>query len=156
MLPYRVLASSAPTVVDSASAQETTPARTPFPRTGNGIEAGAHDFIAKPFRQEKLIDLLCAHLELQPVYVCAGADPAEQSITPPVIPPAERLQGLLALAQRGDVQNLLLRIEELQLLDRTYAAFAAQARTLAESYRMQELRRWLERCRAIPNECSAA
>ena len=120
------------------------------------IEAGAHDFIAKPFRQEKLIDLLCAHLELQPVYVCAGADPAEQSIPPLVIPPAERLQGLLALAQRGDVQNLLLRIEELQLLDRTYAAFAAQARTLAESYRMQELRRWLERCRAIPNECSAA
>ncbi|MFC0399832.1 PAS domain S-box protein [Paraburkholderia rhizosphaerae] len=121
------------------------------------LEAGADAFIPKPFRQERLLELLCSHLSLSPVYAPGGdetgaaaredeADAAampEALDAPLVAPPAEALHTFVELAARGDITQLLAEAARLEQTDRTYAPFAAQLRVLGGAYRMQALRRWL-------------
>ncbi|GAB7524795.1 ATP-binding protein [Paraburkholderia sp. 2C] len=122
------------------------------------LEAGADAFIPKPFRQERLLELLCAHLSLNPVYASGGggvdaragcdaeADaPAftEMPDAPLVAPPADALRRFVELAARGDITQLLAEAARIEQSDRAYMPFAAQLRALGGAYRMQALRRWL-------------
>ena len=125
------------------------------------LEAGADAFIPKPFRQERLLELLCVHLSLNPVYASGGAGACLETAraacnaaagappgtdipdAPLVAPPADELRRFVELAARGDITQLLAEAARIEQSDRVYAPFAAQLRALGGAYRMQALRRWL-------------
>jgi signal transduction histidine kinase/ActR/RegA family two-component response regulator len=116
-------------------------------------EAGADDFLAKPFRLERLLELLRAHLGLGLVYESADAVPpaAEgdrgQGAT---VPSRPTLDILLDLAMRGDIRQLLERAERLEREDRRQAPFVAELRTLAERFQVKKLCQWLADAREGP------
>jgi PAS domain S-box-containing protein len=118
------------------------------------IESGANDFIAKPFRQEKLLDTLCKHLGLTPIHALDETDAGTATGEPAAIPGTEQLHGLLQMATRGDIKGLLDTVEHLESLDPAYSSFVAQMRTRTAGYQMKELRRWLKSLKDT-NECLA-
>ncbi|MGH8588361.1 MAG: response regulator [Gammaproteobacteria bacterium] len=110
------------------------------------LEAGADDFLPKPFRQGKLLELLSQHLGLTLRYLTDGELSPGPSRQPPsdlTLPPAEQLRVLLDLARRGDIQSLLREANHLEGLGEAYKPFAGQLRTLAEAYEVKKLRHWL-------------
>jgi PleD family two-component response regulator len=108
------------------------------------IEAGANDFVAKPFREDKLLAVLCANLDLTLVY--ADDKPAVQSegAETLVVPDEAQLRTLLDSASRGDIKSFLEQLNQLEATDPAYAPFVQQLRIRAAGYRMKELRRWLK------------
>jgi PAS domain S-box-containing protein len=119
------------------------------------IEAGANDFVAKPYRQEKLLAVVCTHLGLEPVYAEDKAAPPAAVAAPLVVPPAGELRTLLDLASRGDIKRFLERLTHVEQLQPAYAPFVNQLRTRAAGYRMKELRRWLKSFEGMMDECPA-
>jgi PAS domain S-box-containing protein len=103
------------------------------------LAAGADDFLGKPFRQHKLLELLSRHLGLALGYaddaVAAEAKP-ERLVAPP-----NDLAELRELARRGDVKGLTMQGERLAA---DHPAFAAQLRALAGACELKKLRRWLD------------
>lgn len=116
------------------------------------LEVGANDFLPKPFRREKLLDLLSAHLGLKLVHAVDGerASPHRQPSPELIVPPAEQLQTLLDLARCGDINNLLQQAGDLEALGEGYSPFAVQLRILAETYQMKKLRHWLKGLEGAP------
>jgi len=117
------------------------------------LEAGADAFLSKPFRVEKLLDLLCTPLKLRLIY--AQEQTTLESAAPPVVPDGEQLQRLHDIAARGDIKNLLQQVTHLESLDPAYLPFVAQLRARVAAYQMKELRRWLKSLRPAGHECPA-
>ena len=109
------------------------------------LEAGADDFLPKPFRHERLLELLSTGLGLTLVYADARAEDwgAPQALQAP--PPAECLQTMLEAARRGDRERLIEQAREAEKLG--YAPFAAHVLALVEGFKMKKLRHWLESLR---------
>lgn len=110
------------------------------------LEAGADDFLPKPFRRERLLDLLRTHLGLTLRY--AEGATCEAPVPPPaadIVPPsAESIARFLAAARQGDIETALAEARALEASDARYAPFAAEVRRLAEGFQMKRLRQWLE------------
>ncbi|MGH8732914.1 MAG: response regulator, partial [Burkholderiales bacterium] len=111
------------------------------------LEAGADDFLAKPFRQERLFQLLATHLGARLIRAEAliatgdgssGADPAGFAI-----PPQQTLRTLLDLARQGNIGALREHAERLAALDPLHAAFAARIGAYLDGFQMKKLRQWL-------------
>ncbi len=113
------------------------------------LEAGADDFLAKPFRLEKLADLLRLHLGLEWIY--GREDPRAQETGPQpslfLLPEPERTI-LLDLARRGDIKGILAEAGRLEQADPRYAAFLQEVRTLAEDFKVKQLCRFLDATKA--------
>lgn len=110
------------------------------------LEAGADDFLPKPFRQGKLLELLSQHLGLMLRYLDEDEHSPSPFHRPPsdlTLPPAEQLRSLLDLARRGDIRSLLRQANHLEGLGETYQPFAGRLRDLAEAYEIKKLRHWL-------------
>ncbi len=109
------------------------------------LEAGADDFLPKPFRHERLLELLSTGLGLTLVYADARGEErgAPQALQAP--PPAECLQTMLEVARRGDRERLIELARDAE--DLGYARFAADVRALVEGFKMRKLRHWLESLR---------
>ena len=105
------------------------------------LAAGADAFLPKPFRQEELLELLRDRLGLELVYASDAGSPAfgEAPDGEIVVPPGAELAILRDLAQRGDLRNLLARIERLEQSDYSYRPFAAQLRGLAERFQIKKI-----------------
>ena len=106
------------------------------------LAAGADDFLSKPFRQEKLLELLGARLGLDLVYASDAAGSPASDKAPDgeiVVPPDGELAILRELAQRGDLRNLLAQVERLERADQRYAPFAARLRGLAERFQLKKI-----------------
>jgi len=118
------------------------------------LEAGANDFLAKPFRLERLLDLLRTHLGIEPIYENAPAeDPSAVAAARDlerVVPTALELDALLDFARRGHVKQILTEAERLETQDARYAAFIAQVRALTEQFQVKKLCQLLERARSHP------
>jgi len=115
------------------------------------IASGANEFIPKPFRQDKLLDLLCKHLGLKLVRALPhNADGADEQPSPLMTPPGNQLQKFVDLALRGDVRQLMREANALEAEDQAYQPFADRVRALGEAYRMKELRRWLSSLAGTP------
>ena len=107
------------------------------------LEAGADDFLPKPFRHERLLELLSTGLGLTLVYADARAeDRGEPQARTAPPPPAECLQTMLEAARRGDRERLIEQARDAEELG--YAPFAAHVRALVEGFKMRKLRHWLE------------
>jgi CheY-like chemotaxis protein len=108
------------------------------------LEAGADDFLPKPFRHGRLLELLSTGLGLTLVYADASADEggAPQALQ---VPPAERLRTMLEAARRGDRERLIGQARDAEELG--YVRFAADVRALVEGFKMRKLRHWLESLR---------
>jgi PAS domain S-box-containing protein len=112
------------------------------------LEAGADDFLPKPFRLERLMELLRAHLGIELVYETDGAGVAPAPGAARVLPPAAELARLLDLARRGDVAQILARVRDLEEHDAGYARFAGEIRVLAERFQVKKLCQLLEEARS--------
>ncbi|MEP7286224.1 MAG: PAS domain S-box protein [Chloroflexota bacterium] len=109
------------------------------------FEAGADAFLPKPFRFEKLIDLLGQHLALEWIAEEPAVQPepaVPESITPP---PEADLNMLFDLAMRGDVRGIQLQANRLS--QSGYKGFAAELESLAQSFRVKELRQFIKQHR---------
>ncbi len=120
------------------------------------LDAGADDFLPKPFRLDKLLDLLCRHLGLELIYAEKPDDRPPASEQEPrvldtrIVAPAAELPGLLDLARRGDITKVLERARQLEEADDRYASFATELRSLAERFQVKRLCQFLEDARPEP------
>jgi signal transduction histidine kinase/DNA-binding NarL/FixJ family response regulator len=121
------------------------------------LEAGADDFLPKPFRRERLLGLLSTHLDLRLLY----ADEGEARLSQPrpldaaalIIPSAEHVDAIIESARCGDLERLCEQTQELAQLGEPYVPFAAEVRRLAEGFQMKKLRQWLENVRDLYESC---
>jgi CheY-like chemotaxis protein len=109
------------------------------------IAAGADDFLAKPFRLERLLEMLSHHLALEPVYAeDASADSADV-----VFPAPDVVAELLEHARRGDIKQVLERAGRIEAADARHRAFVRDVRALAEQFQVKRLCLFLEEGRPI-------
>ncbi len=109
------------------------------------IAAGANDFLPKPFRLTKLLDLLSHYLGVELIF---EADQGEAESMPrhrsnSVILPTNRWNILMELAKRGDIGHLREQAEQLSQLDEHYGPFTEELRTLAEGFQVKKIRQLL-------------
>jgi len=116
------------------------------------VDAGVHHFLPKPFRQDKLLGLLCEQLQLTPIYAPDEMSAHEAPLAPLTVPPVGRLRALRDLAARGDIKNLQHQMTQLEALDDVYSPFVAQLRLRTAAYQMKELRRWLRTLEVTAHE----
>ncbi len=115
----------------------------------DSLQAGCNDFIAKPFRLERLEELLRIHLGLEWVY--EEEPPPPQPPTAPetpgamVAPPASELAVLLDLSKRGNIRGITELGERLAQSNAAYAPFAAELRHLARGFKLREIRELVSR-----------
>ncbi len=114
------------------------------------LKAGTDNFLSKPFRINKLLDLLREYLPIELVYDRETQEVHPSPVTPTVAPqldiplPAhEILEGLLNLAKRGDVKNILIQIEELSR-EPDYQVFTTKVGRLAKGFQVTKLCEYLE------------
>jgi signal transduction histidine kinase/FixJ family two-component response regulator len=111
------------------------------------LAAGADDFLAKPFQVDRLLDLLCRHLGLEPVHEApspADARPATGAASSLVFPSPDVLASLLAHARRGDIREVLEHAGRLETEDARYRAFAGELRGLAQRFQVKKLCQFLQ------------
>ncbi len=112
------------------------------------IEAGADDFLSKPFCLEKLLGILCHRLGLELVVEADGNEyaPRQECETPPeqTVLPSEQREALIELAKRGDIKRLREQAMRLVQLHQRYAPFAEALCTLAERFQIKKIRQLLE------------
>lgn len=89
--------------------------------------------------------MLRVRLGLDLVYASDPGSPASDQAPDGeiVAPPDAELAILRELAQRGDLRNLLARVERLERANARYAPFAARLRGLAERFQIKKINEWL-------------
>lgn len=115
------------------------------------IAAGANDFLPKPFRLSKLLDLLSHHLELELVFEADNpkAKPELSYQSHLVVLPADLWNTLMELAKRGDIRQLRQQAEQLPILDTRYGPLAEELHHLADRFQIKKI---LQLISAAPHE----
>ncbi len=117
------------------------------------LKAGTNNFLSKPFRINKLLELLHQYLPIELVYDTTYIDSALPSTTtqqPEILfPPSNIVETLLNLAKRGDVKNILIQIEKLASTS-DYQAFIDKVETLAKNFQVSKLCQFLEKTGNTP------
>lgn len=117
---------------------------------GESFSAGSDDFLAKPFRFGKLLDLLASHLHLEWIYENdAQVIEPEQGDSIMIAPPEVDLVHLLDLAKRGNIRGLTDEADRLTVLG--YKGFAANLRMLTRSFKLKEIRDFIQHHREQGN-----
>ena len=113
------------------------------------LQAGANDFLSKPFRISRLVQLLCGHLQLDIVY-----DETDKGLPTPthqathvspsmVIPDLEVVEELRTLALSGNIAKILQRVQTLEGTNPTLHEFLIKVRSLCEQFQVKKLRTFL-------------
>jgi PAS domain S-box-containing protein len=117
------------------------------------VEAGCHDFVAKPVSKQILFNRLRSHLKFDWIYESegdrdyseSGAHPPSANFPEPIIPPPiQTLLRLNELALIGDIMEIHKVIQELEALDRKFNPFVAEVRTLAKALKISEIQRFIK------------
>ncbi len=118
------------------------------------IKAGSNDFLAKPFKLTKLLNMIQQHLNIKWIYEENGpAIPAkitDNSIfTVPslksqsVAPSQAELNALFDLVRRGDIDGLMAEANQLEANDAQLTPFVNHIRQLTKGFRVKELREFV-------------
>jgi CheY-like chemotaxis protein len=117
----------------------------------NASLSGFDDFIPKPIRENELFDVLAKHLNLQWVRNASDAPPSfvssQDAADAPlneVLPPVDKVRGLIAFAKRGDVMALRSEIEKMSTSNSAYRTFCERLKRLAADFRMAAIQKLLQ------------
>ncbi|EAZ89948.1 hybrid sensor histidine kinase/response regulator [Crocosphaera chwakensis] len=103
---------------------------------------GCDDFITKPIDENKLLNLLKKHLQLEWIYEPLKASKLEASGIME-IPPKEELTQFNDLVKRGLLPKVQQKAEQLKKQDKKYTIFAQKVAQLAEDFEVQQLQQFL-------------
>ncbi len=112
-------------------------------------EAGANDFLSKPFRINRLLELFRDHLQLELQYESTEdiREPHVQVVEGVsetlVLPSKDELSRLLNLAMRGDIKNLLHEVNDLEVGTPELTPFMEHVKTLAKNFQVKKLCQYL-------------
>lgn len=110
------------------------------------LGAGCDDFIAKPVKEEILLEKLAHYLGLAWHYSSPPAPVPRQR--PPqvavVMPAPAELQQLYECARKGDIRGIHNLLEQIARANADHQPFVAEVRELARGYRVKELREFLQ------------
>lgn len=113
------------------------------------IQAGADDFLSKPFRAERLLDRLARHLGLELLFDVEKppqSTPGERGKQTMTLP-TKHWETLTELARQGDIKKLRESAQQLSELDAHYQSFAKELQSLAERFQMKKIRYLLKTTR---------
>lgn len=108
------------------------------------IEAGCNDFLSKPLQISELLGKLKLHLSLDWTY--QGKEPEEtrtETNHPMILPPPNIMNDLGQYLKIGDLLGLKQQLNELIKTDASYQSFALRIRTLANEFRIGEIKKIL-------------
>ena len=106
-------------------------------------DAGADDFIAKPFRQEHLSKILEQRLGLTWEYAATTHSEPKEEDRAVVAPPAPELAVFLDLATSGNMLGIETRASELGTEDEKFIPFAEHVTELAKDFRIEEVQHFI-------------
>lgn len=119
------------------------------------IAAGSNAFLPKPIRFADLFGLFQEHLSIEWIYATEPPPQTDGSFNPArsganltaggSAPAREILQELLVAAQRGDIQALHERVEQIQRSSYDSPIFIQTLHDLINNYQIQKLCTWLEK-----------
>lgn len=118
----------------------------PFGELRNlSLDAGCDGFLAKPFSLQALLRVIEAHLNIDWVYV-EPQQAGETSEAAPrfVLPDQEALKKLLDLAKKGSIVEFKSALQAVQVGGENYDLFLLEMRTLAQEFRLRDIRSRLE------------
>ncbi|NEP55562.1 MAG: GAF domain-containing protein [Symploca sp. SIO2G7] len=118
-------------------------------------EAGCDDFLPKPISKRDLLAKIQNYLELSWVYqrneqlsgyksesvTDSLTDIQSQKLVPP---PVEELNMMYDLARKGLIDSLIEQTERLKKMDRQYLPFAEKIQTLAQKFKIKEIRQFIQ------------
>ena len=108
------------------------------------LEVGCNEFIAKPIRTEILLDLLQKYLPLEWVYEKPKTSSLlvqEETQIPYVAPSSEQALVLFKLIMSGNIKKIIENVEQLELQDAKFSAFAQKVKKLAKGFEMSKLKK---------------
>ena len=116
------------------------------------MESGCDDFIPKPVNLDTLFEKIKYHLDLDWIFAEKMPVSTMQQVKSTVnedeiigtLPSKDILKVLHLLAKSGDINGLLLKLDDLAKNSNQFGAFISQHRKLAKSYRMKKIRELLE------------
>ncbi len=111
------------------------------------LEAGCNEFLAKPLKNEVLLENLRVHLNLEWRYENESnkeesAERTEQHVLIP--PPADIIETLYDLAMMGDVEGIVEQLDQLEQMDKQFAPIVAEFRRLADAFDITQLTEQIE------------
>ena len=109
------------------------------------LDAGCNDFLPKPVKAENLLEALRQQLKLEWIYSEVKMPEEKKSDLPLIGPPATEAAALMDLAMRGDIKDLLQRVESLEQRGEEFKPLTGELRRLAKEYRMKEIRELVQR-----------
>ena len=108
------------------------------------IDAGCNDFLAKPVHVDELLEKIKSCLSLHWIHHNEKPEPvpAEQNKTF-ILPPPNLIDQLMQFVKIGDLLGLKHQLNELVMSDPSYQAFTQQIKTLANEFRIEEIKKIL-------------
>lgn len=111
------------------------------------LEVGSDDFLAKPFKLEKLLELLALHLGLEWLYSDEPKEQPEQLAALPaaelIAPNPKEMMVLYDLAMRGNIREIIKRAD-LLMQDDELAPFANALHQLAKGFKIKKMREFMK------------
>ncbi len=101
--------------------------------------AGCNDFLAKPIREDVLLEKLEHYLKLEWIYEQPTAD-EEVVVAEMISPSPAQATTLHEYALLGDIDGILTYLEQLEQSEPQLKVFIHQARELAENFDVEQLR----------------
>lgn len=118
--------------------------------------AGCDDFLAKPFRTENLLELLYKYLniewnyEQESIVVPPVPEQELETIDEMIKPSPQQATILYDLAMRGDIAEILKKIDELEIENPKLNPFLEKVRHLAKGFEEIKICELIEQC--LPRE----
>lgn len=119
------------------------------------LEAGADDFLSKPFHLDELLALLAKHMDLEWVYSEQSSDTVSRERlsrprTAPIVLSKALWERMVELARRGDIRQLRKQAKQLAELDESYGPFAQELCALVERFQINKIRQLLSSTHHAP------
>ena len=108
------------------------------------IDSGCNDFLSKPLQISDLLSKLKLHLSLNWIYQGIGHEETKiETNQEMVIPPPNIIHELDQFVKIGDLLGLKQQLNELIKADSSYQKFALRIRSLANEFRIEEIKKML-------------